>query len=83
MPDVLIFGEDYAHEVVLRTLVDRLAHEYSLPVKIHVRSATGGHGRMLRELREFTSELIRGQAPLPDLLIAARRCQLQWLYNLR
>ena len=32
MRKVILFGEDYAHEVVLRTLLDRLAAEENLPV---------------------------------------------------
>src|SRR5215813_10101525 len=72
MPDVLVFGEDYAHEVVLRTLLDRLSAEYHVALDVQVRSATGGHGRVMRELREFIAELNRGRFPLPDLFIVAR-----------
>ncbi|HYT90345.1 MAG TPA: hypothetical protein VEL76_16680 [Gemmataceae bacterium] len=72
MPDVLIFGEDYAHEVVLRTLIQRLAVDYEVAVGLQVRSATGGHGRMLRELKAFIAELQRGRTRLPDLFIVAR-----------
>ena len=72
MRNVLVFGEDYGHEVVLRTLLDRLAAEYRVPLKVQVRSAVGGHGRMIRELTAFLSELQRGQAALPDLFVVAR-----------
>jgi hypothetical protein len=72
MPKVLVFGEDYAHEVILRTLLERLAAEYHMRIEIQIRSASGGHGRMMRELREFMGELQRGRIPLPDLFIVAR-----------
>jgi hypothetical protein len=72
MISVTVFGEDYAHEIVLRTLVQRLAEEHNLPVGIHVRSAAGGHGRMLRELGQYVKELERGKTSLPDLFIVAR-----------
>jgi hypothetical protein len=72
MPDVLVFGEDYAHEVVLRTLLDRVAEENDVRLDVRIRSATGGHGRMLRELKEFVAELRRGRTPLPDVFIVAR-----------
>jgi hypothetical protein len=72
MRKVILFGEDYAHEVVLRTLLDRLAAEVNLPVEVDVRSATGGHGRVLRELKEFVGELRRGRVAIPDLFVVAR-----------
>src|SRR5437764_285312 len=72
MPDVIIFGEDYAHEIILRTLLERLAAIFKVPVKIRVRSATGGHGRLLGDLKEFVRELAKGQAELPDLFVVAR-----------
>ena len=67
-----MFGEDYAHEVVLHTLLNRLAADHGVSVEIHVRSATGGHGRMIQELKQYLAELRRGRAPLPDLFVVAR-----------
>jgi hypothetical protein len=72
MPDVLVFGEDYGHEVILRTLLDRLAIERGIAVEVQVRSATGGHARVLRELLDFTIELRAGRVPLPDVFVVAR-----------
>jgi hypothetical protein len=72
MRNVLVFGEDYGHEVVLRTLLDRLAADYRVPLRVQVRSAVGGHGRTIRELTAFLRELQRGQAALPNLFVVAR-----------
>lgn len=72
MPEILVFGEDYAHEVVLRTLLERLAAEHGIPVSIEVRSSIRGHGRMMRELKEFLKELKHHRAPRPDLFVVAR-----------
>jgi hypothetical protein len=72
MIKVIVFGEDYAHEVVLCTLLNRLAVECKVPVEVHVRSAAGGHGRMLQELKDYVRELKRGRASLPDLFVVAR-----------
>jgi hypothetical protein len=72
MRKVILFGEDYAHEVVLQKLLARLAAEVDLPVEVSVRSATGGHGRMLHELKEFVGELQRGRGALPDLFVVER-----------
>ena len=72
MRNVLIFGEDCGHEVALRTLLDRLAAEYQVPLKVQVRSSVGGHGRTIGELTAFLSELQRDRAALPDLFVVAR-----------
>jgi hypothetical protein len=72
MPDVLLFGEDYAHEVVLRTLLDRMAAVHQITINVQVRSATRGHGHMINELKAFIRELQRGRARLPDLFLVAR-----------
>jgi hypothetical protein len=72
MINITVFGEDYAHEVVLHMLLQRFAADHNLPVEIHVRSAAGGHARMIRELEQYRKELERGQARLPDLFVVAR-----------
>lgn len=72
MIKIIVFGEDFAHEVFLRILLQRLAVEHGLEVAIQVRSATGGHGRMMRELREYLGDLHRARTPLPDLFVVVR-----------
>jgi hypothetical protein len=72
MPKVIVFGEDYAPEIVLRTLLDRLAADYRVSTEVLVRSATGGHGRVIHELKGFTGELRHGHVPLPDLFVVGR-----------
>jgi hypothetical protein len=72
MPEVLLFGEDTGHAVVLQALVVRLASERALKVDVQVRRARGGHGQMLKELRTFTREFQRGGQPSPDLLVIGR-----------
>jgi hypothetical protein len=72
MPEVLLFGEDTGHAVVLQALVLRLASERAITIDVQVRRARGGHGQMLKELRAFTREFERGDQPLPDLLVIGR-----------
>jgi hypothetical protein len=77
MPEVLVFGEDDGHALVLGSLVQRLAEERGVPVRVAVRFARGGYGPMLRELSRFVRDLRAGQQPLPDLLVVGRdgNCQ--------
>ena len=49
---VILFGEDEAHEIVLRTLVERLGNEAGLRIQTQPRSVRGGHAKMLQELAE-------------------------------
>jgi hypothetical protein len=81
MISVVVFGEDYAHEVVLRTLVRRLANENNLELDLRVLSSSGGHGRMFGELRQFVAKLKRGSAAVPDLFIVARDANCEGYAN--
>ena len=72
MISVIVFGEDYAHEVVLRTLLKRLAEANDVEIKLRVRSATGGVPRMLAELEEYLGELRQGWVAHPDFFVVAR-----------
>lgn len=72
MCKVVLFGEDHGHEIVLSSLVARLAAESALQVEIHPLSVRGGHGTMIKELKQYVKELHIGQKPLPDLLVVGR-----------
>jgi hypothetical protein len=75
MSNVLVidlFVEDRAHEEWLRPLMERLAREENRQVRIRVRSARGGHGRVIQELKTYQRALKTGRVGLiPDLLVAA------------
>ena len=46
-----IFAEDQAHKRLLLPLIQRLAREEKVTVRLHVYSATGGHSRVMDEFR--------------------------------
>ena len=71
MRSVLLFVEDFGHEEVLRAVISRLAHQYDIEVTISARSATGGHGRVLRELEQYTGLMQQQPDRIPDLLVVA------------
>ena len=71
MREIALFVEDFAHQKVIGALVQRLADESCIGVRFNWRSAVRGHGRVVRELRDYLRDL-RGQgSPLPDLIIVA------------
>lgn len=66
-----IFVEDRAHEEFLVPLLRRVAKEEEIRVSPRVRSARGGHGRAIEELRLYQRIVAKGagQIPCPALLI--------------
>jgi len=67
-----IFVEDRAHEAFLVPMLLRIAQEEALVVSARVRSARGGHGRAIAELKLYQQVVETGMpgfAP-PDLLLA-------------
>ena len=67
-----IFVEDRAHEAFLVPMLQRIAREENLVVSPRVRSARGGHGRAIAELKLYQQVVETGMpgfAP-PDLLLA-------------
>jgi|LGVE01.1.fsa_nt_gb hypothetical protein len=71
MRRILLFVEDYGHEEFITALIERLAHEKGIGVKIIRRSVRGGHGKVITEFRTFLRYLERERDGLPDLLIVA------------
>ena len=69
MRNINLFVEDQAHEDFLIALTQRLAGEYSVKINIKVYSVRGGHGRVIRELKQYQRNLQRAREHLPDLII--------------
>jgi hypothetical protein len=67
-----IFVEDRAHEAFLVPLLQRIAREENLVISSRVRSARGGHGRAIAELKLYQQVVETGMLGLapPDLLLA-------------
>ncbi len=62
-----LFAEDHAHEAFAGALVRRLADEEGVAVDVQTRSARGGHGRVLTELRAY----VHVTDSSPDVLVVA------------
>lgn len=63
-----LFVEDRGHEALLAALLKRLARDEGKQVVVRPRSARGGHGRALSELKLY-QRTIRVGGTLPDLLV--------------
>lgn len=68
-----LFVEDRAHEEFLKPLLSRLAAQIGKAVTLRVRSARGGHGRVLQELALYQRSVTMAPqtCPMPDLLVVA------------
>lgn len=71
MRDITLFVEDYAHRQVIGMLVQRIALEYSVTVRLDWRNATRGYGAVVREFRKYLRELDRQGHRFPDLIVLA------------
>ena len=71
MREIALFVEDFAHQAFLAALVQRLAAEYGIDVRLDWRNARRGHGAVVKELRQFLHDLQLGRDRLPDLVIVA------------
>lgn len=66
-----LFAEDEAHERFVGAVIGRIAREESQPVRIRVRSARGGHGKAITELKLYQAAVRDGLSDLPDVLAVA------------
>lgn len=67
--DIDLFCEDRGHEVVVGALIRRLATETGAVIDLHIRSACGGVGRALAELKSWQRLRQRGDRFAPALLV--------------
>jgi len=71
MREIILFGEDYGHEAVLVPLINRLADDRRVAVRVATRSCRHGHGRAITEMQTFLREVVAGLSPMPDLIVVA------------
>jgi hypothetical protein len=69
MRNIVLFVEDYGHESFIKAVIQRFAHEYTVPVKIIPRSVRGGHGKAIAELKSYLKN--NPWTEQPELLIVA------------
>ena len=71
MRKIALFVEDYAHRQVIGTLVQRIAAEYGVPIRLDWRNAIGGYPRVVEKLRDYMNDLKRQGTPVYDLVVVA------------
>src|ERR1700674_5309590 len=71
MPRIALFGEDFGHEIVVKSLLSRFAKEYGINVRIHSYSATGGFTKLHHEFQQFLKQVDNHRIETPDLIVVA------------
>ncbi len=71
MREVALFVEDYAHRQVIGALVERIAGDCCIGVRLDWRNAVGGHGKVVTELEDYMRNLLAQGGPFPDLVVVA------------
>jgi hypothetical protein len=77
MLSITLFAEDYGHESFLTPLLERMAAQYSVTVTIRSYSVRGGHGQVVKELKEYVNDLLAFKENLPDLVLIATDANCQ------
>ena len=67
---VALFVEDYAHQAIIGALVQRLADEYGIWVRLDWRNAIRGDGQVVKEFKTYLRDL-RRQGDRPDVIVVA------------
>ena len=71
MREIALFVEDYAHQQFVGALVERLARERGVDMRLDWRNATGGHGKVAGEFARYLRDIKRQGDYPPDLIIVA------------
>lgn len=71
MREIALFVEDFAHQQIIGPLVERIAREQGVAVRLDWRSAVRGHGRVVRELGDYLRDVDRQGEPRPHLIVVA------------
>lgn len=71
MRRVLLFTEDLGLEGFVKAVLQKLAAEHGIDVRIRPYSVTQGRGQMLTQLRGFFRDLSAGNARVPDCVVVA------------
>lgn len=70
MHEIALFVEDFAHQQIIGALVQRLAIEQEIQVRLDWRNAVRGHGKVVEEFERYLRDL-RRQGGRPALIVVA------------
>lgn len=81
MREIALFVEDHAHQQVIGALLNRIAGEFGIEIRLQWRNAIGGHARVNSELDGYMRDLRYQGSPWPSLIIVATDANCQGLHE--
>ena len=81
MHEIALFVEDFAHRQVIGALVQRIAGDFNLDVRLDWRNATRGYGQVVREFNIYLRAIDRQGHPPPHLIIVATDANCKGWYQ--
>ena len=81
MHEIALFVEDFAHRQVIGALVQRIAGDFNLDVRLDWRNATRGYGQVVREFSIYLRAIERQGHPSPHLIIVATDANCKGWYQ--
>jgi hypothetical protein len=69
MRNIALFVEDNAHQQVIGAVVNRVARERNVPVRLDWRNVRHGHGKVAQELKDYLRDLRQQRGLAPDMII--------------
>ena len=81
MHEIALFVEDFAHRQVIGALVQRIADDFNLDVRLDWRNATRGYGQVVREFNIYLRAIDRQGHPPPHLIIVATDANCKGWYQ--
>jgi hypothetical protein len=81
MRSIFLFTEDSGHESFISAVVERVALENNITPTCKHLNSRGGHGRVVKELKQYIRDLERDNVALPDLLIIASDANCKGLHE--
>jgi hypothetical protein len=68
MIKVVVFCEDYAHEVILKAIIKKIAPQW---VKVQIWSAKHGKGKVISKLTKYLNDIESDKINMPDAIVVA------------
>ena len=69
--EVSLFVEDLAHQYVIGALVQRVADDIGIGVRMEWRNAVGGHGKVAQTFKQYLRDIDRQGPPAPSFVVVA------------
>jgi hypothetical protein len=71
MREIALFVEDYGHQQVVGAIVQRIARDESIDVRLTWRNTRRGYGKVADEFKEYLRDLREQGGAVPDLIVVA------------